>query len=148
MPAVFRYVRASAFSTGSHGCQGWTISMDDKTRDSGSATDVSAMVRAASTGDQRSWDGLHDQFKSMVWSIARAHGLSAADAADVSQTTWTRLVEHVDRIKQPEYVGAWLATTARRESLRVLRVSGRQIPTPDDVLLDRPSIAADPPDNR
>jgi RNA polymerase sigma factor (sigma-70 family) len=123
--------------------------MDDKTtRDGDTATDVSALVLAASSGDQRSWDGLHEQFKSMVWSIARAHGLSAADAADVSQTTWTRLVEHVDRIKQPEYVGAWLATTARRESLRVLRVSGRQIPTPDDVLLDRPAVSADPPDSK
>ena len=49
----------------------------------------------------------------MVWAIARRHRLSAADAADVSQTTWLRLVEHLDRIEQPDRIRAWLATTAR-----------------------------------
>jgi RNA polymerase sigma factor (sigma-70 family) len=44
-----------------------------------------------------------------------------------------RLVENLTRIEQPERVGAWLATTARRESLRVLRLSGRQVPSSDDV---------------
>jgi RNA polymerase sigma factor (sigma-70 family) len=30
-----------------------------------------------------------------------------------------RLVENLDRIEQPERLGAWLATTSRRESLRI-----------------------------
>jgi RNA polymerase sigma factor (sigma-70 family) len=54
--------------------------------------------------------------------------LNTADAADVSQTTWLRLMEHLDRIQQPERIGAWLATTARRETLHVLRPAGRQTP--------------------
>jgi RNA polymerase sigma factor (sigma-70 family) len=82
----------------------------------------------------------------MVFSIARAHRLNAADAADVSQTTWTRLVEHLDRIEQPEYVGAWLATTARRESLRVLRMTDRQAPPADEALFDRLVSTAAPVD--
>jgi RNA polymerase sigma factor (sigma-70 family) len=95
-------------------------------------------------GDHTAWDALVDRFASTVWAIARAHRLSAADAADVSQTTWLRLLEHLDRIQQPERVGAWLATTARRESLHVLRVAGRQIPNGDDfdVLPDSRSSAA------
>jgi RNA polymerase sigma factor (sigma-70 family) len=108
---------------------------------------VSELVRAARAGDSRSWDGLVDEFKAMVFSIARSHRLSAADAADVSQTTWTRLVEHLDRIEQPEYVGAWLATTARRESLRVLRMADRQAPAADDALFDRLVSAAAPVDD-
>ncbi len=71
-------------------------------------------------------------------------GLNAADAADVSQTTWLRFVQHLDRIEQPERVGGWLATTARREALRVLRMSGRQIPTDFDEFAkfgDVPAVA-------
>ena len=94
--------------------------------------DVAGLVRAASAGDRTAWDSLVDRFASTVWAIARAHRLNAADAADVSQTTWLRLLEHLDRIQQPERVGAWLATTARRESLHVLRRAGRQIPNGDD----------------
>jgi RNA polymerase sigma factor (sigma-70 family) len=93
---------------------------------------VADLVTAAAAGDHRAWDGLVDRFASTVWAIARAHRLNAADAADVSQTTWLRLLEHLDRIEQPERVGAWLATTARRESLHVLRMAGRQVLTGDD----------------
>jgi RNA polymerase sigma factor (sigma-70 family) len=107
---------------------------------------VSGLVRAAAAGDHGAWNALVDRFASTVWAIARSYRLNAADAADVSQTTWLRLVEHLDRIEQPERIGAWLATTARRESLRVFRVSGRQIPSGDglDVMPDpAPSPALD-----
>src|SRR5579862_3211112 len=90
---------------------------------------VTELVSDAAAGDSGAWDALVDRFAGTVWAVARAYRLSASDAADVSQTTWLRLVEHLDRIEQPDRVGAWLATTARRESLRVLRVSGRLVPT-------------------
>jgi RNA polymerase sigma factor (sigma-70 family) len=72
----------------------------------------------------------------MVWAVARSYRLTAADAADVSQTTWLRLVQHLDRIEQPERVGAWLAITARHEALRVARQSSRQISVGDDITTD------------
>jgi RNA polymerase sigma factor (sigma-70 family) len=90
---------------------------------------LTRLLHAAKAGDQRAWDALVDRYSGLVWSIARAHRLSAADAADVSQTTWLLLAEHLDRITNPEAVGGWLATTARRESLRVLRVSARALPS-------------------
>jgi RNA polymerase sigma factor (sigma-70 family) len=62
----------------------------------------------------------------MIWSIARAHRLSTDDASDVVQTTWLRLVEHLDRVNEPDRIGAWLATTARNECLVQLRRRGRQ----------------------
>lgn len=52
------------------------------------------------------------------------------------QTTWLRLVEHLDRLHDPERVGAWLATTVRHESLRVLRLSARHVLTPTELLPD------------
>ena len=90
------------------------------------------LVTAAAAGDQRAWNGLVQQFGSMVWSVARAHRLGAADAADVSQATWLRLLEHLGDLKQPAAVGAWLATTARRECLRVLRENQRRVLYGDD----------------
>ena len=84
--------------------------------------DLQAVLQAAANGDREAWNALVAQYSGLVWSVARAHRLGDADAADVVQTTWLRLVEHLDRIRNPEGVGAWLATTARHECLRVLRV--------------------------
>lgn len=99
-------------------------------------TGPGALVQAAARGDQAAWDALVERFANLVWSVARAHRLGDADAADVSQTTWLRLVEHLDRLRDPDRVAGWLATTARNECLRVLRKSGRQVPTGDDRDLD------------
>lgn len=106
---------------------------------------VAELVAEARSGNRLAWDGLVDRFAGLVWSVARSFRLDAADAADVSQTTWLRLVENLDRIKQPERVGAWLATTARREALRTVRTSARQIPTPTEFIVDltAPSKAVD-----
>jgi RNA polymerase sigma factor (sigma-70 family) len=95
---------------------------------------LAELVRAAGDGDQRAWEGLVDRFSGLVWSVARAHGLSRADAADVSQTAWLRLVEHLHRLRDPERVGTWLASTARHEALRILRRDRRQVPVGDHEL--------------
>jgi RNA polymerase sigma factor (sigma-70 family) len=61
--------------------------------------------------------------------------LSRTDAAEVSQTTWLRLVERLSSIRDPERLGSWLAVTARRESWQVLRRAGRTIPTDTEATL-------------
>jgi RNA polymerase sigma factor (sigma-70 family) len=99
-------------------------------------------VLSARDGDEAAWNGLVDEFGSLVWSIARAHRLSSSDAADVSQTTWLRLAEHLDRIREPARVGSWLAATARHECLRLLRRAQRELPLGDD--LPEPSGPAVP----
>lgn len=83
--------------------------------------DVTVLVRRAATGDELAWEALVDRYATLVWSVARGHSLDSADAADVSQTTWLRLAECLSSLREPDRVGAWLTTTARRESLRVLR---------------------------
>lgn len=87
--------------------------------------EITRLVRAASRGDRGAWEALVARFSGLVWAIARAHRLSSCDAADVAQTTWLRLVEHLPRLKDPERVGSWLATTARHECLRTLRTAAR-----------------------
>lgn len=95
--------------------------------------DAGALVRAAAAGDDLAWRELVARFGGLVWSVARSHRLSHADACDVAQCTWLKLVQHLGAIKNPDAVGAWLATTARRECLRVLEGSKSQVPFGDDV---------------
>ncbi len=97
------------------------------------------LLQAASAGDQAAWGALVDRFEGLVWSTTRAHRLSRADAADVVQTTWLRLIENLGRIQDPERLGAWLATTARRECLRHIRLHGRELPVEDDDVFEAPS---------
>jgi RNA polymerase sigma factor (sigma-70 family) len=108
-----------------------------------SGFDPAAALTAAAQGDQRGWESIVTEYSGLVWSVARAHRLSAADAADVFQATWLRLVEHLSRIRDGSRLGAWLATTARREALMLLRRSGRDVPIDfADNLGDSPDEAA------
>lgn len=90
--------------------------------------DVPSLVLAASDGDENAWSSLVDRYASLVWAVARGHGLGQADAADVSQTTWLKLAEQLQVIREPDRLGAWLTTTARRECLRTLRRQERDVP--------------------
>ena len=97
---------------------------------------VGDLVRSAAAGDRQAWERLVDRFSGLLWSILAAYRLSNADAADVLQTTWLRLLENLERLRDPERVGAWLATTARREAQRALAQSGRVLPTDDEWRLE------------
>lgn len=90
--------------------------------------DVATSVARAAAGDRTGWDALVGEFGGLIRAIARAHGLREAHAADVAQATWLKLLEHLDDVREPSRVGAWLATTARRECLRVLRDGTRHRP--------------------
>jgi RNA polymerase sigma factor (sigma-70 family) len=105
---------------------------------------VADLVLAAGQGDQTAWERLVDRFAGLIWAVARAHGLSTTQAADVSQVTWLRLVEHLGSLRDPEHVGAWLATTARREALRTLRSRSREAPSAD--VATEGGLPAPPPD--
>ena len=102
------------------------------------------LVPAAANGDSAAWDHLVDRFADLIWAVARGQGLSPADAADVSQTTWLRLAEHLGDIRDPERIGGWLATTARNESLRTLKRLQRQVPVSLNANLGEPPAAAEP----
>ena len=97
------------------------------------------MISAANDGDEVAWGAIVERFSGLVWATARAHRLAPAEAADVAQTTWLRLVENLDRIKDPERLGAWLATTARRECLRHIRLRSRELPTAEDAMFEASS---------
>jgi RNA polymerase sigma factor (sigma-70 family) len=108
------------------------------------ADDTAALVHSAATGDAGAWTTLVHRFSNLVWSVARAYRLGNADAEDVYQVTWLRLTEHLDRLSAPDRVGAWLATTARNEALKVIRGRSRVTVTDDPYLLDGPSDVDSP----
>jgi len=113
----------------------------------GGSQDTSAgdLVRAAAAGDARAWRALVDRFGGLVWSIARSNGVDRLDAADVVQTVWLRLVDNLDRLREPDRVGGWLASTARHESIRVSRQRQRSVPTADPAVLDHGAGTDDDP---
>ena len=79
-------------------------------------------------GDERAWNEVVDRYAGLVWSVARSYRLSSAATQDVVQTVWLRLAEHCGRIRQPDRLASWLATTTRNEALRVIRGNVRQAP--------------------
>ena len=81
-------------------------------------------------GEQAAWATLVRRFQRLVYTVPRRAGLSEAQAADVFQASFTRLHEHLHRIDDLSRVRAWLVTTARRDTLRLLRENARQVALP------------------
>jgi RNA polymerase sigma factor (sigma-70 family) len=106
--------------------------------------DLATLLAAASEGDQGAWNAITDRFTSLLWSVARSYRLGHDDAGDVVQNTWLRLLENLTKIDNPEALPGWLATTARREALGVLRRRSRTVLTRDeDFGVDLPDPGAD-----
>ncbi|CAL9374652.1 hypothetical protein SUDANB105_00935 [Streptomyces sp. enrichment culture] len=119
-----------------------TTAYDDLPYTRGGAVDradVGALVQSAVDGDAAAWKALVEGLSPLVWSVVRAHRLSDADAHEVYQTVWFRFAQHLGRIREPHKAGSWLASTARHESLKVIRSWRRLTPTDDPQLLDRVS---------
>lgn len=113
-------------------------------------SDLVELVMRARDGDHMAWERLVARFDRYVAKIARSYRLADCDVDDVVQITLMRLYESISRLRSPERLPSWLATTTRRECLRLLRTSAREAPTeqmtsfpdcdlpaPGDELLDR-----------
>ena len=85
---------------------------------------VTDLVMRASNGEKQAWDALVERYAPLIWSICRRYRLGGADAEDVAQAVWLKLVDHLDHLRNPAALPGWLSTTARRECGRVLRVEG------------------------
>ena len=86
---------------------------------------VTDLVIRARHGDQGAWDELVERHAPLIWSICRRYHLGGADAEDVAQAVWLRLVDQLHRLREPAAIAGWLATTTRRECCRVLRTARR-----------------------
>jgi RNA polymerase sigma factor (sigma-70 family) len=107
-------------------------------------SDAARLVKHAIAGNAWAWERLIDEYGKLIWSITREFKLVESDAADIFQTTWMRLIEHIDRLDRPDRVGSWLAATARNECLRCLASRKRLVLAPEEIAFDGP--AAHEPD--
>jgi RNA polymerase sigma factor (sigma-70 family) len=109
---------------------------------------VADLVQRARDADPGAWEELMSRFGAMIAATGRRYRLTVADVAELQQTTWLRLVENLHRIEQPERVGGWLATTARRESLQILRRASKYRSGADDMIANTPDRHLPEPDAR
>ena len=84
---------------------------------------VTDLVTRAANGDQQASDALVERYAPLVWSICRRHQLGDADADDVGQSVWLQLTAQLGKARDPAALPGWLATTTRRECVRVLRTA-------------------------
>jgi RNA polymerase sigma factor (sigma-70 family) len=69
---------------------------------------------------------LLDRYERLVFSVPRRYGLSREDAADITQLTFTILVQSMDTLPEDSRLGAWLVTVARRHTWRLLNRKRRE----------------------
>lgn len=103
---------------------------------------VIALVRRAADGEQPAWDAIVERFAPLVWSICRRFRLSEADANDVGQNVWLRLVEYLPSLREPAALPGWLATTTRRECIRVQRATWQRDQQSIDAATELPADEA------
>ena len=86
---------------------------------------------ALAAGDDATWQATVQRYDALVRATARRVVRSDADVDESVQRTWVALFRSADRIADPRALPGWLATTARREALAVLRSQQRAVPTED-----------------
>ena len=115
---------------------------------------VTALVCRVRDGDQVAWDELIERYSPLVWSICVRYQRARPDIDDVGQSVWLLLVEQIGRLREPAALPGWLATTTRRECLRILRAARRpdqvelppegQMPSdPDAAMIEQEIIVAE-----
>ncbi len=88
------------------------------------------LIQACRGGDARAWERLLDKYERLVYSIPLNYGLSADDAADVTQITFSILLQSLDALREDSRLAPWLATVARRHTWRALAGHRRQAVDP------------------
>ncbi len=86
------------------------------------------LIIACRRGDERAWETLIARYERLVFSIARRHGLSEADAADVAQKVFIILLQSIERLPDDANLGGWLTTVTRRHTWRAMTRLGKELP--------------------
>lgn len=89
--------------------------------------DNDELLRRCRTGDSRAWTEIVDRYERLVYAVPLREGLTSEEAVDVVQETFATLLAHLDRIEQPDRLGSWLMTVARRQSWVQRHSDGRRL---------------------
>ncbi|HEY2764545.1 MAG TPA: sigma-70 family RNA polymerase sigma factor [Pseudonocardiaceae bacterium] len=97
---------------------------------------VADLLLRARRGDGAAWEEIVRRYSNVVFATVRSFRLQDADVLDAVQMTWLRLAENAHRVQYPERLAGWLATTARRECLHILRQQAKHTPAPADTVAE------------
>lgn len=111
------------------------------------STDANNLVSAARGGCPGAMEQLINRYAGVVWAAVRSYGLREADVHDAVQNTWLRMIEHLGDLRDPERLPGWLATTARRECLKILKGGRREVVGLEPVVAERADHATPGPEH-
>jgi RNA polymerase sigma factor (sigma-70 family) len=97
-----------------------------------------SLILACRRGDPDAWSVLVNRYRRLIYTIPLRAGFDEDQSAEIFQQTFVRLLENLDRIRQPECIHAWLVTTARRETLRLIREQNAKVSITQAATLDDP----------
>ena len=87
------------------------------------------LVARCRTGDPEAWNELVERFSRYVYAICvQAFRLPEHDAEDVFQDVFTKVYEHLGRLRDDEAIRPWIGQLTRRTCIDRLRAS-RETPT-------------------
>ncbi len=90
------------------------------------------LVAACLSGDVGAWAEVVERYERLVRSIPRAYGLGSHDVDEITQLTFTILVQSLGRLRPDTRLAPWLSTVARRHTWRVLERRRREPLARDD----------------
>jgi RNA polymerase sigma factor (sigma-70 family) len=101
------------------------------------------LVAWCKAGQARGWRLLVQRYQRLVYAVARRAGLDEHAAADVFQTVFSRLLQALPGLQQPDRLRAWIVTTAKRDALLQLRRSQRTVSLTPATDADPDAVAQD-----
>jgi RNA polymerase sigma factor (sigma-70 family) len=103
------------------------------------------LLLACAAGDEAAWELLIERYQRLIYTIPRRAGLDENQTAEVFQDVFATLVDKLKEIEQPERLQAWLVTTARRKTWRVLLRDHKHTSSSYDESVEREAASvADP----
>ena len=82
-------------------------------------TDKELLI-ACRQGDESAWEALVSRYQRLIYAIPRRAGLDEDHAGEVFQEVFATLCQKLDDISEPDRLHAWLVTTTRRKTWRLL----------------------------
>ena len=83
------------------------------------------LVERATARDEAAWQLLVDRLSGVVWKVLNSFGLDPVDRDEAYSSTFYRLFNKLDTIREPSLLPGWIATTARNEARAVWRAQKR-----------------------
>jgi RNA polymerase sigma factor (sigma-70 family) len=99
-------------------------------------------------GDEAAWVALVNRYQRLMYAIPRRAGLDDDQAAEIFQEVFTTLFQKLNDIDDPDRLHAWLVTTAKRKTWRLIskaRLTGQMYEADDGVNEESAQIPDDSP---